>query len=178
MKKAYFLLLPLAFFFGTKTQAQAGYINTVAGDGIAGFAGDGTAATTAKFDTIQFIAVDDSDNIYVADAQNNRIRKIYKQTGIIATIAGNGAAGYAGDYGLAVNAEIDYPVAIAIATNGDVYFTDGGNGVIRKITKSTGVINTYAGTGIYGNWGTIPQLQMPVLKRLQASLLMPQAMCT
>ncbi len=133
--------------------AQSGVINTIAGDGIPGFAGDGTSATNSKFDTIQFIAVDDSDNVYVADAQNNRIRKIYKQTGIIATIAGNGAAGYTGDYGQAVNAELDYPIAIAIGPGGDVYFTDGGNGVVRKITKSTGIIHTIAGTGIFGNSG-------------------------
>lgn len=153
MKKSYYLLIPLALFFGTIANAQSGIINTVAGDGLPGFAGDGTSATNAKFDTIQFIAIDDSDNIYVADAQNNRIRKIYKQTGIIATIAGTGTPGYTGDYGQAVSADIDYPVAIAIGPNNDVYFTDGGNGVVRKITKATGVINTIAGTGIFGNSG-------------------------
>jgi sugar lactone lactonase YvrE len=153
MKKVSLLLLPIALFLGTAANAQLGYINTVAGDGIAGFAGDGTSATTAKFDTIQFIAVDDSENIYVADAQNNRIRKIYKSNGLITTIAGTGAAGYAGDYGLAVNAEINYPVAIALDANANVIFTDGGNGVVREITKTTGVIHTIAGTGIFGPWG-------------------------
>ncbi len=152
MKKLTFLLLAVSSSLAT-IHAQSGIINTIAGDGIAGFAGDGTSATNSKLDTIQFIAVDDSDNVYIADAQNNRIRKVYKQTGIIATIAGTGTPGYTGDYGLAVNAAIDYPVAIAIGPGGDVYFTDGGNGVVRKITKSTGVINTFAGTGIFGNSG-------------------------
>jgi trimeric autotransporter adhesin len=152
MKKAYLLLLPVALL-SAAASAQSGIINTVAGDGIAGFAGDGTSALTAKFDTMQFIALDDSANIYIADAQNNRIRKVYAKNGLITTIAGNGVAGYTGDYGLAVNAEIFYPVAIGIGPNGDVYFTDNGNGVVRRITKSTGIIHTFAGDGIGGSSG-------------------------
>ncbi|HTB31164.1 MAG TPA: T9SS type A sorting domain-containing protein [Bacteroidia bacterium] len=153
MKKAYLLFLPVTIFFGSVAMAQPGIINTVAGDGLAGFAGDGTSAITAKFDTMQFIAVDDSENIYVADAQNNRIRKVYKTTGIIATIAGTGTPGWTGDYGAAVHAEIYYPVAIALDNASNIYFTDNGNGIVRKITKSTGVINTIAGDGNGGNTG-------------------------
>jgi hypothetical protein len=156
MKKVYLLLLPVALFMGTLVNAQSGNINTIAGIGSpAGFAGDGAAATNAKFDTIGYIAVDDSGNVYIADAQNNRIRKVYKQTGIIATIAGNGVAGWTGDYGPAVNSEVYYPFGIAVddSAPANVYFSDNGNGIVRKITGRTGIINTIAGNGIGGFTG-------------------------
>jgi trimeric autotransporter adhesin len=155
MKKTYLLLLPVVLLFGSLAKAQSGNINTVAGDGIAGYAGDGVAATNAKFDTIGYIAVDDSGNIYIADAQNNRIRKVYKQTGIMATIAGNGIPNWTGDYGLAVNAELYYPFGIAVDDSlpANIYFSDNGNGIVRKITGSTGVIHTIAGNGIGGFTG-------------------------
>jgi sugar lactone lactonase YvrE len=153
MKKAYLLLLPAALLITTLVKAQAGFITTVAGDGIAGFAGDGQPATNAKIDTIGYTAVDDSGNIYISDAQNNRIRKIYARTGEMATIAGNGFPGWTGDYGAATLAEVYYPFGIAVDHNFNVYFCDNGNGVIRKINQSTGIITTIAGTGNGGNTG-------------------------
>ncbi len=153
MKKAYFFLLPVSLFISTIISAQSGYINTIAGNGIAGFAGDGQPATNAKIDTMGFTAVDDSGNVYIADAQNNRIRKVYAKTGIMATIAGTGTPGWTGDYGLAVNAEIYYPFGICVDKNYNVYFTDNGNGIVRKIVQATGTIYTIAGTGNGGNTG-------------------------
>ncbi|HTA26902.1 MAG TPA: T9SS type A sorting domain-containing protein [Bacteroidia bacterium] len=153
MKKAYLFLLPVSLFIGTLANAQVGYINTIAGDGIAGFAGDGQPATNAKIDTMGFTAVDDSGNVYIADAQNNRIRKVYAQTGIMATIAGTGVAGWTGDYGSAVFAELYYPFGIAVDHNRNIYFSDNGNGVIRKINQNTGIITTFAGTGNGGSPG-------------------------
>src|ERR1035438_8561695 len=114
MKKAYLFLLPVSLLINTLVSAQAGIINTIGGDGIAGFAGDGQPATNAKLDTMAFNAVDDSGNVYIADAKNNRIRKIYAKTGIMATIAGTGTAGWTGDYGSATLAELYYPFGICI----------------------------------------------------------------
>ncbi len=153
MKKAYLLFLPFALLLNIEINAQPGTIYTVAGNGIAGFAGDGQSALNAKFDTMGFLAVDDSANIYIADAQNNRIRKVYKQTGIIATIAGNGIAGFNGNNITAVNAEIYYPFGIAVDHSYNVYFSDNGNGMIRRIDHSTNIITTIAGNGNTGFTG-------------------------
>ncbi len=153
MKKAYVLLLPLTLLVSAMASAQAGYINTIAGDGIAGYAGDGQPAVNGKIDTIGYTAVDDSGNVYIADAQNNRIRKVYAQTGIMATIAGNGTPGFTGDYGWATQAEIYYPFGICVDKNRNIYFTDNGNGVVRKINQATGIIYTIAGTGDSGTSG-------------------------
>lgn len=153
MKKAYLFFLPATLFISTLVSAQAGYINTIAGDGIAGYAGDGQSALNAKIDTIGYTAVDDSGNVYIADAQNNRIRKVYAATGVIATIAGTGTAGETGDYGSATLAELYYPFGICVDHNRNIYFTDNGNGVIRKINQATGIITKFAGTGNGGNTG-------------------------
>ena len=153
MKKAYLFLLPCALFIGSLISAQSGIINTVAANGIAGFAGDGQPATNAKIDTIGYTAVDDSGNIYISDAQNNRIRKVYAKTGLMTTICGTGTAGFSGNYGSAVLADIYYPFGIAVDHNFNVYFADNGNGMIRKIDQSTGIITPFAGTGNGGNTG-------------------------
>ncbi len=75
--------------------------------------------------------------------------------GIISTIAGNGASSYSGDGGQATNAALNHPLGIAIDSSGNVYFSDSPNHRIRKITSSTGIITTYAGTGAstYGGDG-------------------------
>ncbi len=133
-----------------RTQAQDIY--TVAGDSIAGYNGDNIAATAAELNTPGDLAVDDSGNVYISDAYNYRIRKIAISTGIITTIAGNGTPGYTGDNGEATNAEIYVPYGIAFDDSGNIYFADGGNQVVRKITASTGIITTIAGNGFgHGN---------------------------
>jgi trimeric autotransporter adhesin len=146
MKKAYTLLLAVSLLMGILAHAQSGYINTVAGDGIAGYAGDGQQATNAKLDTMGLLAVDDSDNIYIADAQNYRIRKVYASTGIMATIAGVGSPSWFGEGRAATLASIGYPYGIAVDPAGNVYFTDAENLVVGKITKSTGILTRIAGT--------------------------------
>jgi len=125
-------------------------ITTVAGTGTAGYNGDGIAATSAQFNGVQGLALDGAGNIYAADISGNRIRKITIATGLISTIAGIGTAGYNGDGILATAAQINIPSALAFDGNGDLYFTDRSNSRIRKITTSTGIISTVAGTGIAG----------------------------
>jgi hypothetical protein len=154
MKKAYLLLLPISLFICTLVHGQAGYINTVAGSALAGYAGDGQQATDAKLDsTVQLIAVDDSANIYICDAENARIRKVYNATGVIATIAGIGFPGIYGDGGPATRADVAYPEGIAVDAAGNVYISDPGNLTVRKITKATGIISRVAGSGGYGYTG-------------------------
>lgn len=125
-------------------------ISTIAGTGTGGYNGDNIAATLSQLYGPQGLALDAAGNIYIADLVNSRVRKITISTGIITTIAGTGTPGYNGDNILAVNAQIQYPSALTFDTNGDLFFTDRGNSRVRKITTSTGIITTIAGTGAGG----------------------------
>ena len=85
--------------------------------------------------------------MYIADTDNNRIRKITVSTGIITTIAGTGTGSYSGDNGAATSAALKYPVGIAVDSSGNVYIGDESNSRVRKVMVSTGIITTIAGTG-------------------------------
>jgi sugar lactone lactonase YvrE len=140
----------------------SGAISTIAGNGTAGFGGDGGAATAAQLNGPQGIAVDASGNIYVADTQNARVRRI--SGGAISTIAGNGTAGFGGDNGAATAAELNVPIGLAVDTAGNLYIADFVNNRIRKV--SGGTIATVAGTGLSGYSGdggpaTSAQLHTP-----------------
>ncbi|HWR34135.1 MAG TPA: NHL repeat-containing protein, partial [Chitinophagaceae bacterium] len=141
-------------------------ITTLAGNGTGGYNGDNISASTAQLYGPQGIALDASRNVYIADLVNNRIRRVDALTNIITTIAGTGIFGFSGDGGLAINAQIAHPSALAFDATGDLFFTDRGNNRIRKITISTGIINTIAGTGTAGYSGdggpaTSAQLNSP-----------------
>ncbi len=126
-------------------------INTIAGDGAAGFSGDGGFAVNAALNYPNHVFVDASGNIYIGDTQNNRIRKITK-TGIISTFAGNGTLGFSGDGGQATAAEFHAPSSMTLDASGNLYVADTWNQRIRKINTS-GVINTIAGNGSAGYSG-------------------------
>jgi hypothetical protein len=132
---------------------SAGIINTVAGDGIAGYSGDGGAATSAELNVPYGVAVDNAGNIYIADYGNERIRKVTASTGKISTVAGNGTVGYGGDGGPATSAKLDSPTGVALDGAGNIYIADLGNHRIRKVTVSTGIISTAAGNGTQGYSG-------------------------
>jgi RHS repeat-associated protein len=128
-----------------------GYINTVAGKGTQGYSGDGAAAVNAQIYYPQGMAVDAQGNLYIADEDNNRIRKVTAATGIITTVAGNGTGGFSGDGGSALSAELYLPSGVAVDSSGNIYIADTYNNRIRKVTASTGIITTVAGnrTGSY-----------------------------
>ena len=126
----------------------SGLISTIAGTGVAGFSGDGTAASNAQISIPQAIAIDSMGNIYVSDGSNHRIRKI-NAAGIISTVVGTGVSGYSGDSGLATNATIFAPLGIALDALGNLYISDRNNFRIRKVNTS-GIISTIAGTGTQG----------------------------
>src|SRR5258705_2230223 len=125
-------------------------ITTIAGTGVAGYNGDGIAATTAQINLPNGLAIDAAGNIYIGELIGQRIRKIDVITNLISTIAGTGTGGYNGDGILAVNAQINNPTALVFDGNGDLFFADRFNHRIRKITMSTGIISTVAGTGTAG----------------------------
>lgn len=118
-----------------------------------GYSGDGGLAVLAKLWNPQSVATDATGNIYLADTQNNAIRKIDKSTGIISTIAGLGPdkAGYSGDGGSATVSKLNSPTSVEVDANGVIYICDNGNHVIRKI--SSGIISTFSGTGSVGYFG-------------------------
>ena len=124
---------------------EYGIITGIAGNGTQGFLGDGGVATAGELNMPAAVAADDAGNIYIADENNNRIRKV-SSTGIITTIAGNGTPGYSGDGGIATNAQLHNPVGICLDGAGIIYVADMYNNAIRKITPS-GIITTIAGNG-------------------------------
>ena len=129
-----------------------GIITTIAGNGGAGFSGEGGPASAAMLYQPSRIALDTSQRImYIADELNNRIRKI-DTFGNIITIAGTGAQGYSGDGAPATSALLNRPTDVVADTFGNVYFVDKYNHAIRKI-DIYGNIATIAGTGIPGYSG-------------------------
>ena len=123
-------------------------ISTLAGNGTGGFSGDGNGASLEELFSPSSIARDNSGNLYIADAFNNRIRKI-NTNGIISTIAGTGAAAYSGDGSAATAAALNSPYGIAVDGTGNIYVSDQANQRIRKINTS-GIISTVAGNGSAG----------------------------
>ena len=130
-----------------KVTASTGNISTVAGNGTAGYSGDGGAATSAEMGTPRGLAVDASGNIYIGDTYNNVVRKVTASTGYISTVAGNGSSGYSGDGGPATSATLDNPSYLAVDSSGNLYITDVYNYVVREVLASTGYINTVVGGG-------------------------------
>jgi sugar lactone lactonase YvrE len=127
-----------------------GIITTVAGNGTAGFAGDGGAATNAQLSGPGRVAWDGAGNLYFTDGGNQRVRRV-DSNGIIATVAGNGTAGYSGDGGAATNAELSFPYAVAADGRGNVFISDYWNYRLRKV-DTNGIITTVAGNGSYGSY--------------------------
>jgi sugar lactone lactonase YvrE len=122
-------------------------IATVAGTGRQGFDGDGGLAARALLNQPFDVAIDSRGDLYFSDTFNHRIRKIDRATGIIATVAGSGQKGFAGDGGPAILASINEPYGVALDTSGNLYFVDRLNGRVRKVDGQTGIISTVAGTG-------------------------------
>jgi sugar lactone lactonase YvrE len=147
-----------------KIDAATGVMTTIAGNGtVCGASsdavGDGCPATQATLKQPQGVTLDAAANLYIADTNNHRIREVSAATGVITTIAGNGfasgngAGAYNGDGILAVNAELNFPYAVAFDAAGDMYIPDSANNRVREVTAVGGAITaasmiaTIAGTG-------------------------------
>jgi sugar lactone lactonase YvrE len=143
--------LYLAGPFSVLKIAAGGAVSTLAGGGSFGDTGDGGQAAKALFESVAGVAVDTSGNVYVADSQANRIRKISAVDGTIAAFAGSGKTGSTGDGGLATSATLNLlnGTPLAVDQKGNVYIGDGGNNAIRMVAP-TGIISTVAGGGALG----------------------------
>ena len=143
----------------------AGTIQTVAGTGVAGFAGDGGPATLAQLNGPCGVAIDAAGNLYIADTKNEAVREVTAD-GTIGTVAGTGIRGYQGDGELARNALLDGPEAVAVDASGNLYIADTFNGRVRRV-GADGVISNFAGlgsTGLFGGDGgpaTAASLSLP-----------------
>jgi len=131
--------------------SPGGTITTVAGTGISGFSGDGGAATSAKLNNPYDVAVT-ATALFIADRNNNRIRKVDLASGVITTAAGTGTSGFSGDEGQATAARMADPRSVTVDADGNLYIADSGNHRVRGVTPG-GVISTIAGTGLTGNTG-------------------------
>lgn len=135
-----------------RVDASTGIITTIAGDGSQGFSGDGGLATAARLRFPGGIAIAANGDLYIADTENHRVRRVTAATGLISTVAGDGNAGGGGDGGAATAASLDEPADVALDLSGRLTIADTGNHRVRRVSGA-GVISTIAGTGSSGYGG-------------------------
>jgi uncharacterized protein (TIGR03437 family) len=145
--------LYIAEYYGQRVRkvTPQGAITTLAGNGVPGYSGDGGLATHAELNGPYRVTVDLAGNVYIPDSGNSVVRKV-SPDGLITTVAGNGFSGNAGDGGLAINAMLNYPEAVAFDSAGNYYIADEGANVVRFV-DTRGMIQTAAGIGIAGYTG-------------------------
>jgi sugar lactone lactonase YvrE len=136
---------------GTAGEYSTPPIRTIAGSIAAGSKGDGGSAVSAQFDRPLGVVVDSVGNLYIADANNHRVRKVTTD-GKISTFAGTGSPGKGGDGGPAVSAQLNYPREVVVDSVGNLYIADANNHRVRKVTAD-GKISVFAGTGTAGSGG-------------------------
>lgn len=136
-----------------RVDASTGIITTVAGNGSGGYTGDGGPATSATLNSPHGLAVDGGGNLYIADTLNSVIRRVAASTGVIATVAGNGTAGFSGNGTRAIHAELNDPEGVAVDASGNLYIADTQNNIVRLVTASNGIISAYAGNRFAGYKG-------------------------
>jgi len=122
-----------------------GTITTLAGNGTAGYSGDGRPASAAQLSSPTGLAVDSAGNVYVADSANYAVRRI-SAGGIVTTVAGTGQIGESDDGGPAASAALFYPDSVALDSDGNLFIVDGGDQRIRRV-RQDGAIDTVAGWG-------------------------------
>ena len=128
-----------------------GNMTRFAGTGESGYDGDGGKATDAKLKLPAGLTFDKHGNLYIADRENHRVRKVDTR-GIITTVAGNGTAGFSGDGGKATEAMLRHPSGVAVDDKGNIFISDRSNERVRVVNRK-GIISTYAGNGIDGAKG-------------------------
>ncbi|MGE0131648.1 MAG: BACON domain-containing carbohydrate-binding protein [Blastocatellales bacterium] len=133
--------------------APNGIITTIAGTGAAGYSGDGGSAINAQLSGPTIVAFDGAGNLYVADTDNRRVRKIAVNGGVITTVAGNGSRGFDGDGGPAINAQFGRIFGLALDNENNLYISDYEYHSVRKVSGSSGIVTRVAGLP---NGGIVP----------------------
>ena len=140
--------------------STSGIISTVAGNGNTGFQGDGGLAINASLNFFDQtpgrpggLDVDPFGNLFIADRLNQRIRRVDSATGVITTVAGTGVDGTGGDGGRATDANLSLPANVAVDTVGNLFISDRGGSLVRKVDAVSGVISAVAGSGVAGMAG-------------------------
>ena len=137
-----------------RVEAATGIISTIAGNGEAGHSGDGGPAADAALNEPYGVVVDRAGNVYTADRLNRRVRRIDARSGIITTLAGTGEAAYSGDGGPASQAGLAEPNGLALdADERRLYIADVADHRVRVVDLASGVIDTFAGTGMAEHGG-------------------------
>jgi DNA-binding beta-propeller fold protein YncE len=136
-----------------RVDAVTGDITTMAGTGEEGFSGDDGPATSAAISNPFGMVIHPDGDLYFADTENQRIRRIDATSGVITPVAGNGQRGFGGDGGPATGAMLSRPHVLAVHPSGDLLIGDSFNQRIRQLDLETGVIQTIAGTGEQGIGG-------------------------
>ena len=128
-------------------------VRTVAGTGEAGFSGDGGPGIRAQQANTYGVAIGPDGALYICEVDNHRVRRLELETGIINTAAGNGEQGYSGDGGAALEAALNQPYEVRFDREGNMYFVEMQNHIVRRVSAKTGTITTLAGTGRPGYGG-------------------------
>jgi len=124
-----------------------GRLTTISGNGEAAYAGDGGPALAASFFEPHEIRFDRNGHLFVVERDAHVVRRVDAQTGLVSTVAGTGEAGFSGDGGPAVEAQLRQPISIAFVANGDLLICDIGNQRVRSVDVRTGTMSTLSGTG-------------------------------
>ncbi len=130
-----------------RIDAPTGQLTKFAGTGTPGFGGDGGPALAAQLQGPGRLALDSRGGLLIADRDAHRVRRVDLASGVITTLAGSGKAGFRGDKGPAVKAQLNEPRDVALDAAGNVYIADYGNNRVRRIDAASGVITTVAGNG-------------------------------
>ncbi|WP_165418428.1 hypothetical protein [Dyella amyloliquefaciens] len=132
-----------------KVDRRTGGIRTVAGDGVDAHDGGSTTALKASLQQPYGVAIDGADNLYIVEAEGNRVQMVDARTGIIGTVAGSGfgGGGFLGEGVESTQARLDSPESVAVDVDGNIYVADTANNRVRKVDAHTHVIRTVAGNG-------------------------------
>lgn len=132
-----------------KVSPSTGAVTKVAGSNEWGYSGDGGPATAAMLRKPAGLCFDELGDLYFADSGNNRIRKVTMSTGVITTVAGDGNEGFSGDDVEAISTSLHEPLDVEVDSSGNIFIADSKNHRVRKVTASTGIMTTVAGTDVH-----------------------------
>ena len=128
-----------------RVAATTGVITTVAGNGKINFSGDGGPATSASLYGPSAVAVDGRGNMFIADTNHHRVRRVAAGSGVITTVAGTGTEGFSGGGVPATSAMLSLPTDVALDGGGHLFIADMNNNCVRRVSLATGAITTVAG---------------------------------